>query len=1340
MTTPAGNLVGDAHINITGNTDPAARALRDFSRSADGRLRDLRGRFVSESRLMGTAFNRTALGGDRFKESLGSLKAAAIQLSPALIPIAAQALPIAANVGAASAAVGAFALAAAGQVTALSEASDAEKKYQDAVQQHGAASKQAAEAQNAYVQQVAKMPPATRTAAAALSSLKDQYRAWSDSLASSTMPVATKAMQAFAALFPKLTPVVQGAGTQLNRFVTIAAGIAASPGLDALMSRFAEFSTEVLTKANDALVHFTRTLNTGKISGGVSQFMEYARANGPLVKDTLEKVGQALLNVMQAASNVGPGLLTVVNAFAGLVAAVPPGVITTLLQLSLAMKAVRIAAAAMALTSAAVTAFTASVGAMRLAAAGATGVLPRLAAAFAAMSRSAKVAVAGTGIGLLLIAMAKLSSLGKTAAPDVDKLSMSLRKLADTGKFSGELKATFGSVDGLVAKIKLLNKETAKSKETAFGFRIPGLDDLADKVAGSINDMTKGEKSLSALKGDFTSLDKAMAGLVSAGYGKQAAKDFDAIKEAALKQGHSLKEVNALFPAYKSAVADAQFEQQLAAQSMGLFGQQAQATSAKLAEQKQSADGLRQAIQALNDVQRAGLGGMIGFEAAIDAASKAARENAGVLSMHNGQLSLNTDKQRAAAQALSDLASKTDEAAAANRESTGSWEGSIGIYERGRQQLIRNATAMGLTKDEAAALADQILKTPNKTAMLKADITDWKTKISEADKQLKTAKGDKKAKLTADIADWKAKVAAAELQLKGAKADKRAKLTADIADWRSKVASAEVQLRTAKGEKKAKLTANIADWQKKIAAAQAQINKLPASKTTRLITWKITNIQTNYVNSASKKGSVHDAVGATGGLYTGVDFKFRGKGYAEGGKVNGPGTPTSDSVFAPWLSKDEFVVNAKQTAKNLPLLVAINNGTLDTGGLAGGSMAGAGADVASGLASGMTNGTGMVLAAARAMAAAVTKGVKDELQIASPSRKMKALATDVGKGFISGLTGSQAKIKSVSKDLANDVRNAFSGRKESALIGLINKDTNKLLSLANKRDAIEKKIAEANKFASDTASQARATGSLSSIVQQDAYSPQYVKGQMQASLKQIKAFTANVQKLQKKGLNKDLLKQILEMGPEQGAAFAASLAGADKATIKQYNSLNTQINKESSKLGKTGADLLYDSGKNAGKGFLTGLKAQQKDIEKLMLNIAKGMQKAIKNALGIKSPSRVMDVIGRMSMLGLEGGIIRRVPAVRTVMQKVAGVMTSGVPSTLPIATNARNVAARAVSSTRRSTAAAGTVIHEHHYHFTNNGPIGSPMQLDNWLMGSVNRLAGQGRLRRLVETGGTRT
>jgi TP901 family phage tail tape measure protein len=63
---------------------------------------------------------------------------------------------------------------------------------------------------------------------------------------------------------------------------------------------------------------------------------------------------------------------------------------------------------------------------------------------------------------------------------------------------------------------------------------------------------------------------------------------------------------------------------------------------------------------------------------------------------------------------------------------------------------------------------------------------------------------------------------------------------------------------------------------------------------------------------------------------------------AEGGLLTGPGTGTSDSILgldpatlAPtaWVSNGEYVVNAQQTARYLPILQAINAGMLAAGGL-----------------------------------------------------------------------------------------------------------------------------------------------------------------------------------------------------------------------------------------------------------------------------------------------------------------------------------------------------------------------------------------------------------------------
>jgi chorismate mutase len=358
-------------------------------------------------------------------------------------------------------------------------------------------------------------------------------------------------------------------------------------------------------------------------------------------------------------------------------------------------------------------------------------------------------------------------------------------------------------------------------------------------------------------------------------------------------------------------------------------------------------------------------------------------------------------------------------------------------------------------------------------------------------------------------------------------------------------------------------------------------------------------------------------------------------------------------------SNGEYMINARSTAKYRSLLEAINADTLGTGR----GMPGAGAAVAQGLVSGMSGAVSDVGAAARTMAAAVTSGIKEELQIASPSKKTKALAKDVGKGFIDGLTGSRDKIKSVSKDLATDVRTAFSGKKESGLLKMIDKQTKRLLDAATKRDKLAAKIAEAKKYASDVTTAARESAGLSNLgMQPEEVTAGGIKAGLGQKLAQIKQFTTYIGILAKKGLSKGLLRQILDMGPDAGYAYASALVGADKATFASINKTQNAVDKASTALGRSGADILYDSGKQAGKGFLKGLEGQQKDIEKLMMSIAKGMQKSIKKALGIKSPSTVMAQLGRYSTQGLARGLVDGVPVLDRALDVVTGRVAGAQP------------------------------------------------------------------------------
>ncbi|MFD8797204.1 hypothetical protein [Streptomyces atroolivaceus] len=504
------------------------------------------------------------------------------------------------------------------------------------------------------------------------------------------------------------------------------------------------------------------------------------------------------------------------------------------------------------------------------------------------------------------------------------------------------------------------------------------------------------------------------------------------------------------------------------------------------------------------------------------------------------------------------------------------------------------------------------------------------------------------------------------------------KLKLDINNWQSQLTTAKASLKSLPPEKQAKVRAHIADLQAKVAAARRDLSTLQ----NRVIT-----VTTRFVtvgdSSAARNGASHGSAlkYAAGGLV----------GYPGGGMVSGPGTGTSDSILAR-VSNGEFVVRARSVAKyGARFLAAINEGRLgmaSTVGGAGSSMSGAGTEAGRGLQAGLRAAASGVDGAARVMAAAVTAGVSTELEIASPSKKMMALMKDVGRGLILGLTGEKSKISATAKDLVADIWAAWKGvrtNKDSALVAMVNRDTKKLQTLASARDKLKATFAEAGQYAVTLKGNAQQAAGLSSLgLADEEVSASSIQAGLQQKLAKVNQFARYVADLGKRGLSKSLLRQVIEMGPDAGYAYASALSGMSKSALAGVTATQTKLDTAAKNVGNMGADLMYDSGKNAGAGFLKGITSQQKAIEAQMLKIAKGMDKAIRKALGIKSPSTVAAKSGGFFTQGLGVGAIAQLPFLDRAMNKVTGRMASARPT----------VGRPALVG---SAAGGGTVVHNHY-------------------------------------------
>lgn len=756
----AGSL-GELRSRLDG-ANTGLRSLNTRAQTADGRLETLATRtrtLRTDLDDLHTSATRTgsSLGGlrgslgsvstsaGRGSQALNDLKKVAISLAPALIPIAAQAGPIAAGFGAGAVALTAFTAALIPQLGALKDASDAQKKAGDAVSKYGAASKQAAEAQDAAAESLNTLPGPTKRAAAAFLVLKDSYKQWSNGLAGDTMPVLTKSFATFGALLPKLNPLVRDTSTQLDRLVTAAAGGVNSSGFDALVKRFEGFSQRTLKEATDDLIHFSRVLSEGRANGPIAAFMDYARANGPQVRQTLSSISEAVTHLLEAAAEAGPGLLTLVNTLAKLVSAVPTSLLANLLQVYTAFKLIKLAGLGIGAVTTSVTALGTRLTALRAASVAAGGGLAGLRAAFLSLGTVARATVVVAGIAALALILTRLSNIGKEAPPNVDRLTTSLGKLAQSGKVSGEAARVFGSDFGKLGDaLRTLSRPSNLDKTQQFLTQLIGMD--STPVADA--------------KTAFQGLDEALSNLVKGGKADLAASALEMAIAKLKKQGFTADEVKSQLDGYKSALADVAFEQELAAQSMGVFGQQALDVQAKLDAQKRSADGLRQSIVALNETNRSAFDAQTKFEAAIDNVTKSLKDN-------GRTLDVGTEKGRANRDALSQLASATDDLATKKRDEGASWSSVNAVYERGRAKIIEAARAMGYSRGEAKKLADQILSTPNKTALLKADINDLKTKLAEARDRLARAPLSKRAAIWGDIADLQRKLEAAQRKING---------------------------------------------------------------------------------------------------------------------------------------------------------------------------------------------------------------------------------------------------------------------------------------------------------------------------------------------------------------------------------------------------------------------------------------------------------------------------------------------------------------------------------------------------------------------------------------------
>ncbi|HMH89970.1 MAG TPA: hypothetical protein VK586_02680, partial [Streptosporangiaceae bacterium] len=328
-----------------------------------------------------------------------------------------------------------------------------------------------------------------------------------------------------------------------------------------------------------------------------------------------------------------------------------------------------------------------------------------------------------------------------------------------------------------------------------------------------------------------------------------------------------------------------------------------------------------------------------------------------------------------------------------------------------------------------------------------------------------------------------------------------------------------------------------------------------------------------------------------------------------------------------------------------------------------------GADITARIGAGITETMPQAQAAARKLMAAI-KAELDRGQIStadaerltlkisedlnSRREKLVKTMTEIGLKMKAGMLASLENASSASQakaavnKLITYVRQAWAAgditaSKASAMTKWLEADSTRLQALAAKRQTLLATIKAADAYAATTTSNTESWAGLSSVASATTsggmtYSGTLLAG-MQANLASIRQFGAAVKKLGKLGLRRDLINQIIQMGPDQGLQVAQALIDGPASVIRQMDVTQAAIIAGSNRLGQAAANAVYDTGKAAGKGFLSGLQAQEHHITAMMDRAAVSMVKTMRRELGMGGHGGGGGMIGNVTV-NVPGGFV----------------------------------------------------------------------------------------------------
>ncbi|MDR6172654.1 phage tail tape measure protein [Curtobacterium sp. SORGH_AS_0776] len=824
---------------------------------------------------------------------------------------------------------------------------------------------------------------------------------------------------------------------------------------------------------------------------------------------------------------------------------------------------------------------TALVGATALAGGGFLTLVPKIAAAKAAMvdlNLTGKAMAVGlgkggaifVGVAALASAFAALGSQAQLTDEQVSKVNAAL-----TAKSSKALNQTFSGGGGA---FDAFGKDAKSAKDAldgltqgtgpvnvAFGKMFDGLtfglthvSDTSKRFEAQFRQIgttlasTAGSDLASASKG-FNSLVKQMGG--GSDTAKRLLDQLGPYKaeliDLAGAQGKTLSEQELL----NLAQGKGKLAAQLAAESTQKQKEQLAELSGVASEANQDISQLADSIRNFGSTQLDVESTESDFQAAIDDAAAALKEN-------GKSLDLNTEKGRANAAALRQIAQDGVAATAAIAENGGTQEDAAAKMQSTRDAYIKAAEQFGLTKDQAVAMADQLKLIPDNVSTL------FEQQGAEG-----VVGAAKNVEAAADKATQK----------------KILKVQGEVQDAQDKLESVKKKLASVPASKKTKVQAEVAQANADLLSVLRTLNQLQSKTLT------VTTVN-RKVDEAVSAGA---ARGAAGAAYN----------RASGGAVYGPGTATSDSIPA-MLSNGEYVIKASSVARyGTPFLDRVNAGHYANGGYVQKFASGGSVSKAQKAAEKAAKERQRQLKAARAA----------QYRAAAARRKSWSDVYDFNTAMRTGqLTGSNAVQRAFS--LATDTR--FPEQFRNAVGRVADQSEKKMLALEKQSTSAAAAVEKASSKLGDLKSSAT---SMASAVQSKLSDVSYGNYRSGASLLtgltsragKLKQFQGLLVSLQKNGLAPALLNEIASLGVDEGMPLAKSLAAMSKGQLSAINTQYGAVQSTSAAIGSQVADANFGKLIDTAERQLRDAKANAAGISKAITTESRKLQRLIGKALGV---------------------------------------------------------------------------------------------------------------------------